>query len=59
MPAATILFVAQPIKQGVRGIGFWNFSLLEHPTINTKEFQNGKKAAWNSGIRKEMPMVNL
>ena len=40
MPAATILFVAQPIKQGVRGIGFWNFSLLEHPTINTKEFQD-------------------
>ena len=25
MPAATILFVAQPIKQGVRGIEFWNF----------------------------------
>ena len=45
MPAATILFVAQPIKQGVRGIGFWNFSLLEHPTINTKEFQNGKKSS--------------
>jgi len=31
--------------------------LLEHPTINTKEFQNGKKAEWNSGIRKEMPMA--